>query len=114
MLLCVCVCVFNYISGMHTGVVVHASSYTQREYYCAVCPQDSQKGTEENGEKGCASRQRLSPGGVLINESHLFNLRLLLCCCTFTVLQSISQPCANLPDWHNMAQGVDAVTANRD
>lgn len=89
---------------------MHTLMYTA--YYCAVCPVGSQKGVEENGKKGCASRQRYSLRGVLINESHLSNLRLLLCRCTFTVLQSASQPCASLPQWHNMAQGVGAVTAN--
>lgn len=99
---------------MHIGVFVHAYPFSMyAAYYSAVCPLDSQKGVGESGKKGSASRQRYSLQGVLINESHLSNLRLLLCRCTFTVLQSASQPRASLPRWHNMAQGVGAVTANR-
>lgn len=81
-------------------------------YYCAVCPVDSQKGVEGKGKTGCVGRQCYSLWGVLINESHLSNLRLLLCCCIFTILKSASQPRARLPHWHNMVQDVGAVTAN--
>lgn len=112
MLMCVCESVFNYEWDAYQCVCAcHTLMYTA--YYCAVCPVDSQRGVEENGKKGCASRLRYSLRGVLINESHLSNLRLLLCRCTFTVLQSASQPRASLPHWHNMAQGVGAVTTNR-
>lgn len=85
-------------------------AHMYKAHYIAVCPVDSQKGVEENENRGCASRQRYSLREVLINESHLSNLRLLLCHRTFTVLQSASQPRASLPHWHNMAQGVGAVT----
>ncbi|XP_037552095.1 plexin-A4 [Nematolebias whitei] len=65
----------------------------------------SQQGVKESEKRGCASRQCYSPQGVLINESHLSNLRLVLCCCVLTTLQSTSQLCASLLHWHNMGTG---------
>lgn len=74
-------------------------------YSCVVCPVASQQGVKESEKRGCASRQCYSLQGVLINESHLSNLRLELCCCVLTTLQSTSQLCASLLHWHNMGTG---------
>lgn len=61
-------------------------------------------------QEGLRQQVCYSQQGVLVkkkNEAAAF-------CCTgiFTALQSASQPCASLTQWHNMVQGVSGAMAN--
>lgn len=60
--------------------------WTSTASSCVVCPVASQQGVWKSEKRGWASRQCYSLQGVLINESHLSNLRLVLCCCVLTTL----------------------------